>query len=347
MYQFIHFESYSLSPSKRRKSLSSIVNEMMRKPCAIPHIEKPKKPKVLYGFDAYAAESAIRDNVSIARDRLGRKLRKDAQVALCGVMSLPITYVERYGAEKTKQWIHANIKYLKDKYKENLLSVILHTDESHPHLHFIISIPRTHELGKANLAYIHEPFYARQFTDGGRKNKFLAYKKEYRILQDDYYHKVSSKFSLVRVGPKRQRLTRSQYKAQQHNAELLSKQKNDILIKTKSNTTKEKKLIYLQNEIDRFKSEINAYDEIKTLRKINSNNLVEKISLSSTVDSYKAKIIIEKEQNRKLNNKIEDLNIEFQKVKNKNKNYEEIIDKIKKGNINIKSFKQRTDLKYE
>ncbi len=56
MYQFIHYETYALNSTKKTKSFASVARELMRHKDAIPHVEKPVEPKILFGMDAYQAE---------------------------------------------------------------------------------------------------------------------------------------------------------------------------------------------------------------------------------------------------------------------------------------------------
>ncbi|ODP98402.1 hypothetical protein BGL48_12575 [Salinivibrio sp. SS3] len=258
MYQFLHIETYSLhskynkkSPEKSSKSFHSVSRELMRHPDAIPHVPNPLPPSVLYGYDAYVALQLAQERVNASTDQLGRKIRKDAQVVLSGVISCPSDFKEE--SDKTyKEWLADNIKYLQSKYKGELISVILHEDESHPHLHFIC-IPKQTDDCKLHIKSIHEPIRAREETSGGRKAKYEAYKKAFRELQDEYYYSVASKYGFLRDGARKQRLTRSEYMKRKESAKKLfvvhqdlsdkfeqhKKQKNHIMLE-KSNIEKER-----------------------------------------------------------------------------------------------------------
>ncbi|EGR4315953.1 hypothetical protein DDM85_05085 [Vibrio cholerae] len=258
MYQFLHIETYSLhskynkkSPEKSSKSFHSVSRELMRHPDAIPHVPNPLPPSVLYGYDAYVALQLAQERVNASTDQLCRKIRKDAQVVLSGVISCPLEFKEE--SDKIyKEWIADNIKYLQNKYKGELISVILHEDESHPHLHFIC-IPKQTDDCKLHIKSIHEPIRAREETTGGRKAKYEAYKKAFRELQDEYYYSVASKYGFLRDGARKQRLTRSEYMKRKESAKKLSvvhqdlsdkfeqhkKQKNHITLE-KSNMEKER-----------------------------------------------------------------------------------------------------------
>ncbi|MFW8650590.1 plasmid recombination protein [Vibrio diabolicus] len=173
MYQFLHYETYALNATKSSKSFISVAKEFMRDPSAIPHVSDPKPPQLLYGVDAYEVERVARERACKAKDAIGRKLRKDAQVVLSAVASAPSSLPE----EELKKWIEQTIFWFKDKYGENFISAILHRDEAHPHLHLCIVLPDSQENGMANLKYIHAPLAARQDTQGGAKSKSRCLQK--------------------------------------------------------------------------------------------------------------------------------------------------------------------------
>lgn len=230
MYQFLHYETYSINSTKKSKSFLSVAREFMRHPDAIPHVENPLKPQVIYGVDAYEVERIARERAAIAKDAIGRKLRKDAQVVLSAVASAPNDMPK----EDLVNWTRQTINWFKEKYGDNFISCILHVDESHPHLHLTVVIPKTAKKGEANLKYIHEPIRARQDTEGGRKAKSIAYKEAYRALQDEYHNEVSSNFGMLRLGAHKQRLTRAEYNAQKAAAKSLADSKKRVIVAAKS-----------------------------------------------------------------------------------------------------------------
>ncbi|MEZ8318137.1 plasmid recombination protein [Vibrio splendidus] len=307
MYQFIHYELYSLLPSKKRKSYISVAKEFMRLEYACSHVKNPLQPQVLYGVDAMQANKIIENRQSKARDKIGRKLRKDANVVLSGVCSLPpdiyVSDMENK-THVTSAWIERNIEYLKNKYEDNLLSVILHLDEGepiHPHLHFVVAIPDTKEHGKANLMYLHEPLLARQTTEGGKRAKFDAYKNAYRKLQDEYHREVSEKFGLLRLGAKRQRLTRAEYNARKAEASRIRDSLDTIEHQKSVIKVKKDELIQQSKAIEKLKMRL----KIKNKSLIKREDSIEiaikdKFRNKSTVKFYSEKIERLKSKNREL-----------------------------------------------
>ncbi|MCC4787700.1 plasmid recombination protein [Vibrio splendidus] len=239
MYQFLHFETYARKSSKTKKSLTTVIQEFSRVEGNFPHVPNPQKPIVRYGVDPITANKIIEERASKAKDSVGRKLRTDAQVALCPVTSFPRKLMEE-NEEFYQAWVEENIKYYKNKYGEDrYLSCVEHLDENHPHLHHIITNFPSEKNGDFNISNICEPIRVREAIKGkgkGKgKEKALAYKSACRDLQDEYWKEVSCKFGLLRVGAGKKRLTQAQYRAAQHEALLLadamltSEQKEKVL----------------------------------------------------------------------------------------------------------------------
>jgi len=114
MYQYLHIETYSRhskynkkNPEKSKKSFDTVAREFMRHENATPHIETPAPPEILYGVDAYDVSEIAKYRAEQVCDAQGRKIRKDAQVVLSGVISCPREFKEespraifRLGASK-------------------------------------------------------------------------------------------------------------------------------------------------------------------------------------------------------------------------------------------------------
>ncbi|PTP82937.1 plasmid recombination protein [Vibrio splendidus] len=257
MYQFFHFETYARIENKNKKSFGSISKEFMRAHGNCPHVKKPEIPRILYGVDAFSANeisSKIADN---GKDKCGRKIRKDAQTVLSGVMSFP-RHLKDEDECLYEKWLNENINFLACKYGKNLLSVIEHNDEEHPHIHFIVSVPASSLAGECHIMHVHDPIKKRDTTKGGRKAKFNAYKEACRKLQDEYYNAVSVRFGLLRIGPKKKRLSRCEYMAAKNEAILLAKNtRNNEKIKSDISIEKEV-ILYKESKIKEFEMSVNS-----------------------------------------------------------------------------------------
>ena len=78
----------------------------------------------------------------------------------------------------------------------------MHNDEEQPHLHFFVCSDT--EVNAKALHYGHKA-----------KKNFIAASKAF---QDDYHAQVAIHCGMARLGPKKQRLTRAEWKAQKTHA---------------------------------------------------------------------------------------------------------------------------------
>ncbi|WP_274007511.1 plasmid recombination protein [Vibrio parahaemolyticus] len=237
-YQFIHVDTYPLVSTKQKPSMLSIVSEAARVEGYCPHVQSPERPILLFGIDPTKLTKIASDRVKQAKDKSGRKVRKDAPVLLAGVASLPYE-----STHHLKGFIDSTLNFLRKRYGDNLMSVLLHLDESpHPHLHFFV-LPTVAD-GRINISQVHCGVRARNDCTGSYSKKAAAYKKAMRRFQDDYYTEVSSKLGLTRIGPKVQRLTRKEWQAQKTQAVHISKTQH-------SNLQKEKELARNKQQLDK------------------------------------------------------------------------------------------------
>lgn len=166
-----------------------------------------------------------------------------------------------------KAWIQLNIRWLKQMFGERLVSVIEHTDEKHPHIHaFILPIGdpacSARELNPAWLIKEEVEALAKSNKHPAKdavKMGNAAYRARAREIQDDYYKAVGEPVGLTRTGPKRARLSRSQWKAEKEDArrkaELLSQMDNRVQAISEAE-------IQMDSEADRLSEEIAAKLEL-------------------------------------------------------------------------------------
>lgn len=221
MYQFVHVESYSRAAPKtaihaNKKSgkvsgkigrcVKFVVDEAIRAPGSTAHIDNPLPPIYHYGKPLEELAATCDDWAASVKDASGHKLRKDALCLLAGVVSAPNAIDEEaWGAFREDV-----IKWLKEKYGDQLQTIIEHIDEEHPHLHFYV-VPK---LG-CRFESEHEGRAAAitAKAEGGKKAlQNQAYKAAMRGFQDDFYDKVGIEHGFTRIGPGRRRLTNEEHK---------------------------------------------------------------------------------------------------------------------------------------
>ncbi|HCM7645374.1 plasmid recombination protein [Klebsiella quasipneumoniae] len=281
-YQFIHFEDYSINRSKKRtnreekkakdagvkvsdyneetkgRNLREIIAEAKREPGNCPHVDNPSDPVLLYGVDLDTVEEMALNYHSKTKikDKNGKekKLRKDANVILAGVISL-----NRENENIWEDYKKSSIEYLKNKYGDKLKSVIEHTDESHPHFHFYI----IQDVGE-NFDLVHDGKKAALEVRTLNKLKGeqnTAYIKAMRKYQEDFFLNVASNYGLTKDGPKRAKLSREDYLKQKQEIELLTelrkKTENELSL-LKEKTDKEIKDLKEKSEIDIKKAKDDA-----------------------------------------------------------------------------------------
>lgn len=227
-YQFIHLDGYARHGSQQTKKLKNgttetsrkwsaqeIAAEAMRDIDACPHVADPKPPVRLYGCSPREAVQQAEAWADEATDGKGRKLRKDGLCLAAGVISLP--------AEMEADWPRfreAALQWLKKQYGVRLLSVVEHTDEEHPHLHFY-AVPLKGE--RFEVLHRGRSAAAKKASEGAPKGaQNAAYREAMREWQDEFSNAVALDFGLARLGPKRRRLTRGQWKSEKVQAKALA-----------------------------------------------------------------------------------------------------------------------------
>lgn len=216
-YQFIHYETYSASDARR------VIAEAVRIPEHSPHVRQPQKPVFLYGSAAGLADkidalAASTKTLVTQRTRSGevktfeRALRPDASVFLAGVVSLPREWSEqnpRLFAKAKKD----TITELQRRYGDQLQAVIFHDDEEHPHIHFFV-LPKGLNMSSVCPATAAERSVDTLKTKATGKARQAARSQALQLFQDEWHDNVMRDIGLGRYGPKRQRMTRPEWKAE-------------------------------------------------------------------------------------------------------------------------------------
>jgi hypothetical protein len=272
-YQFFHIETYARIPSKNHKKQSArgVAKEAERDSESCPHIINPQNYKLMFGSTPSEVVAVAEERADLATDKLGRKLRKDAQIMLAGVASYPVPISElNPNDEALNYWLKLNYKFLRKKYGNRLKSIVAHTDEPFFHIHFYIipdfDDPQTKKL---SIAQVHDGIRARNFVGGKKaKEKMSAYKEAMRGLQDEYFESVGKLCGLTREGANKRRLTRCAWKVEQAAAERLANslkvvkdienkaktldlEQRELLCERKGLLERETKLVTLKSEADK------------------------------------------------------------------------------------------------
>lgn len=218
-YQFVHMETYARAPNKRasKASARSIAREAERVPEAVPHVEAPQPPRLVHGVMPSEAVELAHERADQARDSLGRRLRKDAQVVAGIVASYPVASAELEPDDAELQdWIRRSLEWAQAEWGDQLQSAVLHLDEAHPHLH-LYAVPELREDGTMSARDVHPGIAARDAIPAKKGNSTArkgAYKEAMRSLQDRYQEHVGQYHAQARLGPQRRRMTRQTWQAE-------------------------------------------------------------------------------------------------------------------------------------
>jgi hypothetical protein len=222
--QFPHIECYGRRPSKRKRdgrSMRGIAYEAERRPNHCKHVGKPRPPKILYGCKPSEAVRIAAERAEQAVDAKGKRLKIDGLVFLGGVASYPVKWTkiraDKAEAERLRKWLRYLIEHLKEQYGVLLHYVLLHEDEPYPHVHWGC-VPELEPDRRMRISTVHpgRAAYERARAAGGENPAGLqAYSRAMKEWQDAFHLAVYAKVGIARVGPRRQRLTRSEYKARQ------------------------------------------------------------------------------------------------------------------------------------
>lgn len=252
-YQFVHFEAYAALGKKSKankggkRSLSAIAREADRAKNSHPHVKKALDPIYIGGlpFERFVTAAAAIEKAAkastVKHGKSHRKLRKDAQIGIGYVASHPMRTDEYFALEgkareladqEIERWVKDVRKHVETEWPGLVQAGCVHFDESHIHSHFILGSVSPQEDFQA----LHIGEIARKAAQGndrsgsGKKAGNDAYKSAMRSFQDRYHEIVGLPHGQARLGPKRNRLTRSEWKREQARAEAL-KLAEDVAIK--------------------------------------------------------------------------------------------------------------------
>lgn len=240
--QFAHIQTFSRKANPAGQSVDQVLGELTRDPEFSKHVENPEPVMILDGIspqqlraehDAMIERAAT--EVRIKGEIKMRAIRKDRHTLITAVVSYPLTWEEIGNDPKEqaalKEWQDANVAFFKDHFGEHYRAAYGHTDEARPHLH-IYGLPEG--IKGIDAALLHPGKAAKKAEEDQRKAEGDApravvaagnkvFRATMREWQDTYHQQVGEPCGLLRVGPKRQRLSRAQYQLEKNLARQRSK----------------------------------------------------------------------------------------------------------------------------
>ncbi|WP_157779803.1 plasmid recombination protein [Celeribacter ethanolicus] len=228
--------------------MEQVLEEAARAPAFSTHVEKPTPPETIFGVpveevrrlhDEMVASGSVQVTLKDGRTA-SRGIRKDRHTLLTAVASYPVpsalVSASPEAQEDCESWCNRNVKWLKAKFGDKLVSVITHSDEEYPHLHaYILPLnDPTCSARRLNPAWrVKEEAMEKARADGHDDKVALkmgntAYRAKGREIQDDYFEEVGLPCGLTRTGPKRRRLSRQQWKTEKDAARREAKVLRDM-----------------------------------------------------------------------------------------------------------------------
>jgi hypothetical protein len=249
-FQFAHVETYSIKGSQKKSGGAGIAAEAGRTPANSRHVENPKPPVLLAGIEPELAWLNIVESHGKARDlwtqksgvKAERKLRTDAHILLAAVASHPEpTATCDTDSPAFQDWLKRSIAFFTKEHGEPL-SVVMHLDETHPHIHFLTAPDLE---GGQRMHDIHVGEKAKEDVGGKFAKKYVkekAFGDVMRIWQDRYQESVGAYHGLARLGPRLRRLPNDSYKAEQAEAKRRAEQLLKLETQTQIQTTQQTQL---------------------------------------------------------------------------------------------------------
>ncbi|MDB5580335.1 MAG: hypothetical protein JWR80_5511 [Bradyrhizobium sp.] len=199
--------------------MAGVAYEAERRPGYCPHVTNPQPPTMLFGCKPSEAVAIAAERAERAVDSRGHELRIDGLVFLGGVASFPVLWTEirtnEFEQQRLRAWLGYLLEFLQQQYGVSLHYVLLHTDEPYPHLHWgaVPGLEADRQMLIATLHPGHAAFDRVRAKDGTNSVGRAAYKQAMREWLDTIHAAVYAPVGISRIGPRRQRLSRSERNA--------------------------------------------------------------------------------------------------------------------------------------
>lgn len=208
--QFAHIDTFARKPKPgtagAKWSALDVLSEAMRKPGHCEHVAAPQPPKVIAGIHPEELLACL-DKLLESRLVAGRRRpRGDVHVLACAVYSWP-EHVDYADQERLQAWIDDTLAWHAQQVGP-IDSAVLHMDEAFPHLHVY-----TVSADARGLTPGWQAKRAAAEAGASAQQQGQAYREAMRGWQDRYYAGVGAYHGLERLGPARQRLSRSEWRA--------------------------------------------------------------------------------------------------------------------------------------
>lgn len=229
---YVHCQSFARKPNRAGQHVQQVVEEGLRTGSYHPHVANPKPPVPVFGdpsgflqmHNAHVVERRTRASKNGLVNE--RAIRTDRHTLFTIVASYPVPKdaVEASPEElgRFRRWVDLTVAWVRAQYGDQLKAAFVHTDEAYPHLHFWC-LP---DNPSADATLLHPGKVAKREVEARLKYEGVdpreavaagnrALKQAMRTWQDSYHRAVGAPLGMHRDGPKRRRLSRAQWAAEQ------------------------------------------------------------------------------------------------------------------------------------
>lgn len=208
--QFAHIDTYARKPKPGAEgakwSAQDVLAEAVRTPGHCGHVAAPRPPEVIAGLHPSRLAERLDELVEQRRVAGRRRPRGDVHVLACAVYSWP-EHTDYADTARMRAWIADTVAW-HTQHVGPVDSAVLHLDEAFPHIHVYTVSADARGLTPGWQA---KRAVAEAGASAQQQNQ--AYRSAMSDWQDRYYAGVGAYHGLERLGPARQRLRRSEWRA--------------------------------------------------------------------------------------------------------------------------------------
>lgn len=229
---FVHCQTYARKPNRAGQCVKQVIREGLRSGECHPHVADPKPPVVVFGDpsgfqELHDAHVDARRTRAVNNGRVSeRAIRHDRHTLFTLVASYPVPTVAVEDSPEElarfKRWVDKTLAWVREQYGDQLKAAFAHIDERFPHLHFWC-LP---DDPSADATLLHPGKVAKREVEARLKSEGVpsreavaagnrALKEAMRSWQDSHHRAVGAPLGMHRDGPKRRRLSRTQWAAEQ------------------------------------------------------------------------------------------------------------------------------------
>lgn len=187
-------------------SVDQVISELTRTPDNSRHVDAPKCPESIYGYDTnrlreyidtLKALAAAQTETYFRRGRSHtRAIKTTTPILLSAVASYPEP--EMKDTDERRRWVALVVEAAKGRWGKRFRCAVAHSDESFYHLHLLVD-----NVG-SSVKCLHMA-HAAAVVETNTKAKGAAYRQGGRAVQDWYFKNVGEAMGWARGAPKPQR----------------------------------------------------------------------------------------------------------------------------------------------